>query len=631
MAPLNTFGQDISTAGGSIVPSGAPTITPNPSGSLAGTMTTAQPPTSTTPPVVAPTAQTQTPASTQTQSPPASTTPGAGLDPTSFSNVINGVKQNFANNNDLINAKNLLVKGLFTSPLTSDQIAQLPPDIQQVYNAGNKDAIELQIQALNERIQGGTNNFASSVNYLVNGYNTSVTQAEQQKQDALDTLFKISQNFVNPQTGTVDLSKMGNALQALYPGIDTSGIISELNGLMPTSTYTSTAHYGTSNLPGGGDYSVVIPSGTIASSTNNPLNIKYVDGNEYGATDSGISAQDGGSFASFQSPSAGLDAAIQLLQSPTYADLTVDQAMKKWSNSGYGAEVSPSLNASQKISSLSQPQIQQLVTDMAKRESGATVETSQTVDINPPDASTGDNKNAGIAAGTNNTPNGIYQAALDYMFTGKMPSLGVGSTPSVINTKTQILALAGGMAQAAGTDLPNLQALYKANSSAATQNVQRLARVDSVLNATQLNFPRLEQLAQTLKQNGINLTESDLQAGSAAVQQKFGSPDAAAYTELINTIRSDYSAAQAALAGSRGGQFFAEGAAQAIPAGLTPDQYEAIKNTLTLSSNNASTAINDEVNSLLDTNGILSNGGTNSTPTSSSSSPSDSDPLNLGI
>lgn len=631
MAPLNTFGQDISTAGGSIVPSGAPTVTPNPSGSLAGTMTTTQPPAPTTPPVVAPTT-TQTPpqTSTQTQAPPASTTPGAGLDPTSFSNVINGVKNNFANNNDLINAKNLLVKGIFTSPLTPDQLAQLPSDIQQVYNSGNKDAIELQIQALNERIQGGTNNFASSVNYLVNGYNTSVTQAQQQKQAALDTLFKISQNFVDPKTGTVDLSKMGNALQSLYPGVDTSGIISELNGLMPTSTYTSTIHYGTSNLPDGGNYSVVIPPGTIASSTNNPLNIKYVDGNVYDATDSGITAQDGGTFASFQSPSAGLDAAIQLLQSPTYADLTVDQAMKKWSNSGYGAEVSPSMNGSQKISSLSQTQIQQLVSDMAKRESGATVETSQTVNINPPDPSTANNKNVGIAAGTNNTPNGIYQAALDYMFTGKMPSMGVGSTPSVINTKTQILAIAGGLAQASGANLPDLQALYKANSSAATQNVQRLARVESVLKATQLNFPRLEELAANLKASGINITESDLQAGSAAAQQKFGSTDAAAYTELINTIRSDYSAAQAALAGSKGGQFFAEAATHAIPTGLTPDQYEAIKNTLAYSSTNASSAINDEVSNLLSTKGLLNNAGTNTTSSPDSSS-SDSDPLGLGI
>ncbi len=175
--------------------------------------------------------------STSTQTPAPT---GAGLDPSSFMNVLNGLKQKFAGDNDLINAKNLLIKGLFTSPLTPDQIAQLPPDMQQVYNSGNKDAIQLQIQALNERIQGGTNNLASSVNYLVSGYKSSVDQAEQQKQDATETLFKIAQNFVDPKTGTVDLNKMGAALHSMYPNVDTSGIISQLEGLTPTSTYNAT-------------------------------------------------------------------------------------------------------------------------------------------------------------------------------------------------------------------------------------------------------------------------------------------------------------------------------------------------------------------------------------------------------
>lgn len=185
-------------------PAGSTVVTPpaNPS-NLQGTMTTTQQQPQT--PVVDPTktAQTGTPVP-----------PGAGLDPASFMAVIGGVKQNFAANNDLIKQKNLLVKGLFTSPLTPEQVAQLPTDVQQVWNSGNKDAIQLQIQALNERIQGGTNNFAQSVNYLVNGYQTAVTQAEKQKTDALSTV----QNFV-AQYG----SRAGEALKSLYgqPYLDT--------------------------------------------------------------------------------------------------------------------------------------------------------------------------------------------------------------------------------------------------------------------------------------------------------------------------------------------------------------------------------------------------------------------------
>lgn len=177
---------------------GTSTVTPNPSGSLQGTLTNGAPPT--TPQV--PQGGTQP---TQTTQQP--TAPGAGLDPTSFTSVLEGIKQKYSENNDLINAKNLLIKGLFTSPLSPDQVAALPPDIAKVYQSGNKDAIELQLQALNTQIQGGTNTFAQSVNYLVNGYQTSVQQAEQQKKDAIDTV----QSFVSAYG-----SRAGEALKSLY-------------------------------------------------------------------------------------------------------------------------------------------------------------------------------------------------------------------------------------------------------------------------------------------------------------------------------------------------------------------------------------------------------------------------------
>lgn len=248
------------------------TVTPNPSGSLQGTLTTPQ--ASSSPSV---------PSSNGSQPATGDSTPtGPGLDPTSFMNVLQGVKQSYDQNNSLINAKNLLIKGIFTSPLSGAQVAQLPPDIQQVYKTGNKDAIELQIQALNERIQGGTTNYSQSVNYLVQGYQASLQQAEQQKQDALDTLFKVAQNFVDPKTGTIDTSKMQAALEATYPGVDVSGIVSQLNGMTTISGYNAGLQYGfpnASNDPvtlamqaivgneSGGDYnavSPVLPSGSHA-------------------------------------------------------------------------------------------------------------------------------------------------------------------------------------------------------------------------------------------------------------------------------------------------------------------------------------------------------------------------------
>lgn len=222
-----------------------------------------------------------------------------------------------------------------------------------------------------------------------------------------------------------------------------------------------------------------------------------------------------------------------------------------------------------------------------------------TISATPPDPSIGDQVGVGIAANTKYTPNAIYEDALEYAFTGKVPSLGLGTAAQVQNARAAINNIAASIVASSGQNFPTLQSLYKANSAAATQSVERLARVTSVLNSTTSNFPRLETLADSLKQSGISVTESDIQAGSAAVQERTGSADAASYVELINTMRSDYSAAQAALAGGRGGQYFAESAAQAIPSGLTSKQYAAIQGTISLSSNNAIKATTDEVNNLL--------------------------------
>src|SRR5574343_421082 len=77
-----------------------------------------------------------------------------------------------------------------------------------------------------------------------------------------------------------------------------------------------------SNVPKGG---------SIAVSHNNPGNIKFGDfAKKYGAIE-GRRATDGGVFANFPSIEAGLEAKKDLLLGNSYRNLTVDQAMKRWS------------------------------------------------------------------------------------------------------------------------------------------------------------------------------------------------------------------------------------------------------------------------------------------------------------
>lgn len=103
---------------------------------------------------------------------------------------------------------------------------------------------------------------------------------------------------------------------------------------------------------------------------NNPLNIKA---SAFTKSFSGVSgldpvpASDGGQFLTFASPEAGFQAAKRLITSQGYLPLTVDKALRRWSNNGYGAEIVPALK-NKTISQLSAQELDTLVKTMASRE-----------------------------------------------------------------------------------------------------------------------------------------------------------------------------------------------------------------------------------------------------------------------
>lgn len=122
----------------------------------------------------------------------------------------------------------------------------------------------------------------------------------------------------------------------------------------------------------GQDFSMV--GNTQASNrpqrNNNPLNIKA---SAFTRAFPGVKgtdpkdASDGGKFLTFDTPEAGFAAAKRLIQSTNYKNLTVNQAMKRWSNSGYGGEVASTLK-NRTINSLTPSELDTLIKAMAKRE-----------------------------------------------------------------------------------------------------------------------------------------------------------------------------------------------------------------------------------------------------------------------
>ena len=103
---------------------------------------------------------------------------------------------------------------------------------------------------------------------------------------------------------------------------------------------------------------------------NNPLNIKASKTTSQYPGVAGLDpkpASDGGQFLVFNSPEAGFTAAKRLITSGGYSNLSVDQALRRWSGSGYGAEIVPHL-ANKRINSLSQQELDSLIKTMAHRE-----------------------------------------------------------------------------------------------------------------------------------------------------------------------------------------------------------------------------------------------------------------------
>ncbi len=529
---------------------------------------------------------------------PAPTPAGAGVDPATFSGMLSQVGENLKFNNGLASNRQMILKHLYDSPLTPDELKQLPPDIQNVVNSGDKDALELQVRVLNDQLQGRAQTLGTTIQALTTGYQNAET----------NTKNAVSQILAYAQSTGGKISDVAKALAPIYGVNITDQMIKNLEKLgapllKTTQVANSPSVYGTatstiSNMLG------VVPTTSLSSVIesngmdsiidaiiknegsspkgvmNNPGNIKY--SGLPGQLDSGIKASDGGTFASYSTPEDGRHAIEYIVHNAADSQ-----------SSAYG--MNPTLG------------------DFIDKYTNTAPDTS--VNALPPEPT--DANKPGLGGFT---PNAIYQDALEMAFTGKSVQSFVGglsNSGDAKSIKAAITNKAAALASATGTSFPAMQALYKANASAAKQSVERLARVESVNSALTLNVPRIQELATKLAAGNITITESDIQAGKASALRKFGSQDAAAYIELIQTIRSDYASAQAALAGSRGSQFFAENAQDAIPVGLTADQYGTIQQTIQLSSDNAKKAINGEVQDLIGTSGSIS------TPTGNSNSSGD--------
>jgi hypothetical protein len=556
-----------------------------------------------------------------------------GVSTDSYLSLMTNINNSLQQNNSLVDQKNAIQKQLFDQPLTQAELSKLPPDVAAVITSGNQDQMKLQLQIINDSLQGRNDSVSKSIGALTTGYN------ENQKniQSALSNLMTYS---VNKGVSLEELVKayapiLGNDL-AKQLGNNLSSV---------TDLYNKTSL--TASTTGAESYGINIPAGTLAATNNNPGNLRFTG--QDGAT------QGTGGFAKFSSPEAGYQALINdltskmtgqsgltipdgtnagqtLSGSSTIEDLIRVYAPSSDNNdpTSYAQKIADTLGLTSDTQ-LSNVSPSDLASAMAQVESG-------TITYDKKDISSIVSNISGADDNKSQTPfgglslNALVNASSLYLNDlGKMPSLGLGGATDVKAARLSVMNYAGYVADKMGINVAQLSALYKAKTTAVSQNIQRLSKVDSITNSVANQLPRLATLADQLKTEGINVTESDLQSFAASGLNKFGSTTAAAYMELVNTIRADYSSSNAALAGSRGGEFFARAAVDAIPTGLTGAQYNTIKDTIVTSTANVSDGINKTTNEMITSigSGSTDSGIGASSSSSSSTSNTSNDPLGI--
>lgn len=123
------------------------------------------------------------------------------------------------------------------------------------------------------------------------------------------------------------------------------------------------------------DPPILTPQDSVANRNKNPLNLKFgsetkrfIERGDAGL--SNILPTDGGSFIYFQQDERGFEAARDLICSSIYQNITIDAALRKWSNNGYNGDIlgGTGINRDWQVEMLSDKSLAQLLVRMARYE-----------------------------------------------------------------------------------------------------------------------------------------------------------------------------------------------------------------------------------------------------------------------
>ncbi len=492
-------------------------------------------------------------------------------DQVAWQTALNEIRTKMESNNKLISAKNAVFKHMYDQPLTAEEKSALTPSLAHAISTGNTDMISAAIKGVNAQIKG----YNDTIDTNLSAYATAVSETNKLQESSRNQILEY-------RKAGLDVPYTGEQIQGM--GLDPTQL-----GYVKNSSV-----------------SLSVQEGAYAGECGHFVN-QYIGSNIFGDSIGQKESQTNsntpvvGSAAVIDTGDAyGHVAVVEKINN----DGTINVVESNWNNDGritrrtidpgsvYGYYVPQNKPAG----SVSYSESQWTVDDSAGKGDLGTMSGFFT------DGSSPDNTiSSEYIESINSTPAALYQDALTYAYAGPtaLSGMGLGQAKQVSNYRAAVKVKAAGIANSLGMDEFRLRALFKANEKGATQIISRVGKIEATSAALQSQFPRLSELAEEVKKEGINLTESDIQAGSTIIMQKFGSTVAANYGELLQTVRGDYQAYLQALGGGRGGEYLEKDSSRAIPAGYTGEQYRGLQETILKSADVSLKATQDTANMLL--------------------------------
>lgn len=135
------------------------------------------------------------------------------------------------------------------------------------------------------------------------------------------------------------------------------------------------------------------------------------------------------------------------------------------------------------------------------------------------------------------TPNGLYQAALNYIATGQFPQTGRGSDPASVATRTAITSKVGAIAAAAGMDEPALRAFYKSNAASLAQQQKMQDSVQGFMATADKNAALLQETLKKIPDTGSPLFNKPLRTFAKDVT---GNANLSQFATYLQSVQNEY-------------------------------------------------------------------------------------------